>query len=175
MVADSLFREGNNTALIQAEAKYRDFQNRFPTSDRAAYVQAQIAASLGERIERPDRDQEITRKALSAYEDLLRLYPTSSYAESSGEQIRRVKTSLAEHEFIVGRFYLRYGLPAAAAKRLEYLLANYPEYGERDKALLHLGLVYRKLDRSDDAQATFSRLRSEHPDSRWIEDIPKGS
>lgn len=173
LVADSLFREGGDTSLIQAEAKYRDFQNRFPTSDRAAYVQAQIAASLAARIERPDRDQEVTRKALAAYEDLLRLYPTSSYAEQAGPQIEAVRSSLAEHEFVVGRFYLRFGMPGAAASRLEGLLADYPAYAGRDKALLHLGLSYRKMQRKDDAQAAFSRLRAEHSGSPWIAEIPK--
>jgi len=173
LVADSLFREGGDTAMIQAEAKYRDFQNRFPTSDRAAYVQAQIAASLAARVERPDRDQEITRKALGAYEDLLRLYPTSEYAASAQAEIERVRSNLAEHEFIVGRFYLRFGMPAAAAARLETLLAEYPAYGERDKALLHLGLSYRKMKLDDKAAEAFARLRSDHPDSRWIEKIPE--
>ena len=35
-----------------AEGKYRDFQTRFPTSRRAAYVQYQIANSLIERLEK---------------------------------------------------------------------------------------------------------------------------
>ncbi|MCM2269626.1 MAG: outer membrane protein assembly factor BamD [Thermoanaerobaculia bacterium] len=175
LVADSNFKEGGDTGFIQAEAKYRDFQNRFPTSDRAAYVQSQIAASLAARVERPDRDQEITRKALAAYEDLLRLYPTSEYAARAGEQIEIVRSSLAEHEFVVGRFYLRFGLPGAAVRRLETLLADYPAYEERDKALLHLGLAYREMKRADEAQAAFSRLRSEHPASEWLGEIPKES
>lgn len=174
LVADSLFREGGETSLIQAEAKYRDFQNRFPTSERSAYVQAQIAASLAARIERPDRDQEITRKALAAYEDLQRLYPTSEYAAAAGEQIEKVRSSLAEHEFVVGRFYLRFGMPAAAASRLEALLLDYPAYAERDKALLHLGLSYRKMRMPEKAQEAFARLREEHPQSRWVEKIPEG-
>lgn len=173
LVADSLYQEGGETSFIQAEAKYRDFQNRFPTSERSAYVQSRIAASLAARIERPDRDQETTRKALAAYEDLLRLYPTSEYAESAAQEIERVRSSLAEHEFVVGRFYLRFGLPGAAASRFERLLAEYPAYTERDKALLHLGLSYRDMKRQDDAQATFSRLRAEHPESPWIDKVPK--
>jgi len=172
LVADSLFLEGGETNLIQAEAKYRDFQNRFPTSDRAPYVQFQIASSLGRRIERPDRDQAATEKALLAFEDLLRLYPTSEYAEKAAAEIRRVRANLAEHEFQVGRFYLRYGLPTAAAARLETLLAKYPEYPERDKALLHLGLAYRALNRADDAQATFSKLKTDFPGSEWLSKIP---
>ena len=173
MVADALFAEGGNTAMVQAEAKYRDFQNRFPTSERAAFVQAQVAASLSARMERPDRDQEVTRKALAAYEDLLRLYPTSPQAEAGAEPLREVRANLAAHELVVGRFYYRFGLPGAAANRLEYLLANFPAYAERDRALLYLGLAYQKMKKPEEASAAFSRLRAEHPQSPWIAEIPQ--
>lgn len=173
LAADTLFLEGSDADLIQAEAKYRDFQNRFPTSDRAAYVQYRIAKSLAERVGRPDRDQAATRRALEAFNDLQRLYPTSPYAEEARTEITRVRDNLAEHEYQVGRFYLRFGLPHAAANRLEGLLENYPLYGERDKALFHLALAYWRLDRADDAQATVSRLKSEHADSPWIAELPK--
>jgi len=173
LVADALFLEGGEANLIQAEAKYRDFQNRFPTSDRAPYVQFQIANSLAQRVERADRDQSATLKAVSAYEDLLRLYPTSDYVEEARTGLETVRAHLAEHEFVVGRFYLRFGLPGASAKRFEGLLDRFPAYPERDKALFHLGLAYRDLDRSDDAQATFGRLKSEYPGSRWVAKVPK--
>lgn len=173
LVADSLFMEGSDADLIQAEAKYRDFQNRFPTSDRAAYVQYKIAAALTQRMERPDRDQEATRKALVALEDLLRLYPTSEYAEEARTDLAKVKKNLAEHEYMVGRFYLRYGLTPAAIARLEGLLENFPDYDEKAKALYNLGLAYRKAKRADDAQATFSRLRDDFPESEFIKKIPE--
>jgi outer membrane protein assembly factor BamD len=173
LVADSLFLEGDDSGLIQAEAKYRDYQNRFPTSDRAAYVQFRIAMTLGRRTERPDRDQGTTHQALEAFEDLLRLYPTTEYAEEARSEIERVRSQLAEHEYMVGRFYMRYGLPSAAASRFEGLLESYPAYAERDKALFHLALSYDRLDRADDAQATFSRLREEHSASKWVAEIPK--
>ncbi|MGH7336907.1 MAG: outer membrane protein assembly factor BamD [Myxococcota bacterium] len=175
LVADALFLEGGETNWIQAEGKYRDFQNRFPTSDRSAYVQFQIASALARRVERSDRDQSATLKAVTAYEDLLRLYPTSQHVDEARTALELVRSSLAEHEFVVGRFYLRYGIPGACARRLEGLLDRFPTYAERDKALFHLALAYRKLQRADDAQATFARLRDEFPGSRWIEKIPKGS
>jgi len=173
LVADSLFMEGSDADLIQAEAKYRDFQNRFPTSDRAAYVQYKIAAALTQRMERPDRDQEATRKALVALEDLLRLYPTSEYAEEARTDLAKVKKNLAEHEYMVGRFYLRYGLTPAAIARLEGLLENFPDYDEKAKALYNLGLAYRNAKRADDAQATFSKLRDEFPESEYVKKIPE--
>ena len=171
-VADCYSLTGSTADLIQAEAKYRDFQNRFPTSDRAAYVQYQIASSLARRIERADRDQAATVKAREALEELIRLYPTSEYAEKSRVELETVVDRLAEHEFIVGRFYQRYGVPGAAASRIEGLLKNYPTYSGKEGALYYLGLAYIDLARPEDAQTAFARLREEHPESRFLRKIP---
>jgi len=173
LVADSLFMDKSTANLIQAEAKYRDYQNRFPTSNRAAYVQFRLASSLAERIGRPDRDQKTTRDALAAFQDLIRLYPTSEYVEAARDEIRKVESNLAEHEYLVGRFYLRYGLPAASAVRFETCIDQYPQFGRRDEALYYLGLTYRRLARPEDAENAFSRLRRDFPGSEWISEIPK--
>ena len=172
LVADCYSLTGSTADLIQAEAKYRDFQNRFPTSDRAPYVQFQIASSLARRIERADRDQAATVKAREALEELIRLYPTSEYADKARLELETVFDRLAEHEYIVGRFYQRYGVPGAAALRIEGLLKNYPAYSGKDAALYYLGLAYRDLARPEDAQAAFARLREEHPESRFTSKIP---
>lgn len=173
LVADAYYLQGGDSNYIQAEAKYRDYLNRFPTSDRAAYAQFQIGNSLFQRMEKPDRDQSPTHKALEAYQDLLRLYPGSEYAVQAREQIRLVRAHLAEHEFIVGHFYLRFGLPRSAAGRFEYLLENYPEYPETDKILYFLGLAYTREEKTDKARETFERLRREYPESPYIRRIPE--
>ena len=128
---------------------------------------------LGRRIERPDRDQAATVKALQAYEDLLRLYPTSPYAEKARTEMTTVRDRLAEHELVVGAFYLRYGLVTAAINRLNGLLERYPAYGGRDKALYYLALSYRAAKKADDTQATVKKLREEYPQSRWLAKLPK--
>lgn len=175
LLADSYYLAGNNANWIQAEAKYRDFLNRFPTSDLAAYAQYQIANSLAARVEKPNRDQSATYKALQAYQELVRLYPTSEYAVEAEAKIDEVRNRLAEHEFVVGDFYLRYRYPTAAAGRFEQLLERFPEYDDRDKALYHLGLAYsrsRDREKYDLAEPTFERLREEYPESQWVARIP---
>lgn len=173
LAADTYFFEGGNTNHIQSEAKYRDFLNRFPTSDQASYAQFQVANSLSARMERPDRDQTVTRKALEAYKDLLRLFPTSDFAPQCQEKIVAVRANLAEHEFVVGRFYQRYGIPVAAALRFEFLLKEFPEYPSKDKVLYQLGMAYLESDNAEESQKAFDRLRAEYPESRWIRETPK--
>ena len=92
--ADAYFLGGTESDLVRAESKYRDFNNRYPTSDRAAYVQYQVALTLRTAHEasrtvispRPD-------KAIAAYEELLTLYPTS---EQAGLWPRRASTRLRD-------------------------------------------------------------------------------
>jgi outer membrane protein assembly factor BamD len=174
LAADTYYLQGGSTNFVQAEAKYRDFLNRFPTSEQAAYVQFQIANSLAKRMEKPDRDQTVTRKAVDAYEELVRLYPTSEYASQAQEQVKAVIANLAEHEFVIGRFYQRYGAPVAAVERYEFLLKNYPQYPEPDKVIYHLGVAYRDSKRGDEAKRTFDRLRSEFPQSPYLAELQSG-
>lgn len=173
LAADTFYQEGGTTNYVQAEAKYRDFLNRFPTSAQAPYVQFQIANSLAKRMEKPDRDQTVTRKALEAYRELMRIYPTSEYAAQAQEQIALVENNLAEHEFTVGRFYLRYGIGAGAVQRFEVLLDGYPQYPERDKVIYHLGLAYDLMGKTEEADKAFDRLRAEFPQSPFLAEIPQ--
>jgi outer membrane protein assembly factor BamD len=172
LVADSLYKQGGTQNLVQAEAKYRDFLNRFPTSDRAPYVQLQIGNALAARVERPDRDQSVTRQAVAAFEDLLRLYPTSEYAAEAKQRLADVRVKLGEHEFQVARFYYRYGIPVATANRLEYLLAAYPEFAEKDKVYYYLGLALKRMGKPEEAAQWFEKLRQEFPQSGYTHDIP---
>ncbi len=171
--ADALFLTGGEGNYLKAEAKYRDFLNRFPTSERGDYAQYQLARSLEERMRHPDRDQAPTRNALGAYEDLIELYPTSSWVDDARLGIARARLNLAEHEFMVGRFSLRRGFLPAAVGRFETLLELYAEYPDRDRALWCLGIAYWRQDDGEGARHAFERLRNEHPDSPYVRKIPK--
>ncbi len=174
LVADAHFLDGGSDNYIKAEAKYRDYQNRFPTSERAAYVQFQIANSLFERMLKPDRDQAATRKALEAFYDLLRIYPTSEYGASANEQILLIKDRLAKSEYIKGFFHMRsMRLPRAAASRFEGILELYPDHSEMDKVLFQLGRAYQRLQEPEKAAEVWERLRTEHPESRLTSRIPR--
>jgi outer membrane protein assembly factor BamD len=172
LVADSLYKEGGTQNLVQAESKYRDFLNRFPTSDRAAYVQLQIGNSLAERAERPDRDQTVTRQAVTAFEDLQRLYQTAEEAQQGKQRLADMRSKMGDHEFEVAKFYYRYGIPVATVNRLNFLLSTYPEYAAKDKVYYYLGLALSRMGKPEEAGQWFDKLRTEFPSSAFVSDIP---
>lgn len=173
LAADALYLDGGTESYVKCEAKYRDFLNRFPTSERSDYAQFQVANCLAERVEKPDRDQKVTYQALEAYQELMRLYPTSPYAAEARTRIDEVTDRLAAHEMIVGHFYLRFRVCSATIHRLEYLQEEYPSYGEMDRAIFNLGLAYDSCNRLDDADAAFERLRQRYPDSPYLAKLEK--
>lgn len=182
LAADALFLRGGYQSYVEAEQRYRDFLNRFPTSDRASYAQFRLAESLFERIEKPDRDQQTAHQALTEFENVRRLYPTSQYAGQAAQKIVDVRNQLAEHEFVVGAFYFRYRTPSAAAERFKGLLEGYPDYPEPDKINAYMCLIYAQvlqrvtsdagLERFDELREACERLWNEYPDSRWIKKVP---
>lgn len=173
LAADSFYLDGGQENYVRAESRYRDFLNRFPTSDRADYAQFQIANSLAQRAEPPDRDQTVTRQATEAYQDLLRLFPTSEHVEGAEKGLIEMRNRLAAHEWVVGHFYFRFGMFGAAASRFEYLLERYPEYPEIDRVLFYLGRARLQNQEPTEARDVFRRLREEYPDSPWIAEIPE--
>ena len=181
LVADAHFLQGGSQNFIKAEAKYRDFQNRFPTSERSAYVQYQIAASLAGRMRRPDRDQSISHDALEAYQDLLRLFPESDKADEARRQIEVVKATLAEAEFLVGNYNFRRARFAkcgavcfrAAVTRFERLLEEYPAYSEKDKIYYYLGLARLEIGEDEKAEEALQLLEAEYKGSKFLQGLER--
>ena len=179
LAADSMFLAGGHRNYVKAQARYRDFLNRFPTSDRAAYAQFQLGLSIARRMVRPDRDMSISTEALGAFEDVRRFYPTSEYAELAAAEAVLVRHHLARHELIVARFYMRYqryGTAFAAIDRMEKILEDYPTFPETDAVLFYLCRAYSTSGTEglqEKARKTSFRLQTQYPESKYVKKLPK--
>ncbi len=171
--ADALFLAGGIDNFVLCEAKYRDFINRFPTSEQADYAQFQIANCLSERMEKPDRDQDEAHKALEAYEELFRLYPTSDHADEARAKAEGVRNQLALSEILVGEFYVRYRLCRAAIGRLEPITENYPAFTDREDLLFFLGRAYLQCRQVDQAADVLAELTRDYPNSKHLPKLQK--
>ena len=79
----------------EASASYTAFQAFHPGHPKAAYALFQKGMSHFKEVLSVDRDQTKTKKALFAFEDLVKFYPESPYAEKSKEVVSFLRTRLA--------------------------------------------------------------------------------
>jgi outer membrane protein assembly factor BamD len=167
LVADSYFRQGGATGYTEARFRYRDYLNRYPGAPQRDYSRYQFAVCYDKEHEKPDRDQTSTREALEQYRVLLQEFPDSAYVSVARERIRRLTDALADHEFLVGYFYIRKGAPGAALSRFTAIEQRYPDYASKDRLFYYEAEALKRLGRGEEASRYYSRVIEEFPASLY--------
>jgi outer membrane protein assembly factor BamD len=125
-VADTFFVRSDPESLTEAQLRYRDFANRFPSDPNRAYALLMLGKCHFKQGRGSGRDLTPVREARAAFEQVVELFPDSPHAAEARELLASCLEDLARHELEVARYYLRNGRPEGARLRLEYLMANYP-------------------------------------------------
>lgn len=168
-IADTYFEQGDPINLVEAQYKYRDFINRYPTSESADYAMLRIAMCSFRQMERADRDQAKTREAVEKFDDMLRAHPKSALRAEAETGRQEALNRLARHEHIVARYYIKRGSNQSAVNRLNYLIDTYANYDDRAGAFYDLGQALSRLGRNGEARLYFERVVSEFPQSEYAE------
>jgi outer membrane protein assembly factor BamD len=168
-IADTFYEQGDPVNLVEAQYKYRDFINRYPTSDQADYAMLRIAMCSHRQMEKPDRDQQKTREAVEKFNEMLQAHPKSALRAEAEAKRQEALDRLARHEHIVAKFYMKRGSNTAAVQRLNFLIDTYPNYKERAAAFFDLGQALSHLGRNGEARLYFERVVTEFPQSEFAE------
>ena len=129
-VADAHF---HREEYAEAIAAYADFLQLHPKNDAIPYVLYQIGECYYEQLLSEDRDQTPTRRAISAFQRLLKEHPNSTYADTAKERIQDCRKLLAQHELYVANFYFKSKYYEAALGRFQGVLAGYRDVLPLDK------------------------------------------
>ena|GEM_PF-211382 len=143
LIADSYFY-GSRSSYLEAEVEYQSLLNYFPRHTQREYVLYRIALCRYATIENGERDQTATHKAIEAFSRLLQEAPGTPYATDVRAKITQCWKRLAEHELVVGIFYVNTFQYAAAETRLKGMLETYPEYSDRERAYYYMGEALRR-------------------------------
>jgi (p)ppGpp synthase/HD superfamily hydrolase len=138
-------------------------------ADRAHRIAAEtrdIYAPLAHRLGMAGIKRELedlSLKALDpdAYQELIRLYPTSEYAAQSQEQMKTVLDNLAEHEFIRAEDLVRAQFTAAQQGDDEGALAS--TRSVLGDVLVNLARLYSEQGRMQEAGEHWNELRAVDP------------
>jgi len=153
----------------EATAAYELFLKTHPGHPQTALVLFRLGLCYYRQMLPADRDQTATRNARITFLNLRKLYPDDANAANAAELIKVCDERLAEHEFLIGHFYLRTDKPLAASLRLEPLLAGAPAFSRRAEVYYDLLRAYLALDRDADAKQIFTRMQGEFPDHQLTE------
>jgi outer membrane protein assembly factor BamD len=147
--ADSFYKEGGTSNMVQAIAEYKDFITFFPFLDEAPYAQMQVGMGHYRMMEKSDRDSTQAQQAEQEFQAFMLKYPQSPLTPKAEQYLRDVQEILADGEFKIGRYYyLRArsypaAYPAATARLME-VSQRYPLYSQADQALWMLADVYMR-------------------------------
>lgn len=168
-IADSFYKEGGTSGLVQAKAEYKDFQTYFPNDPDAAEAQMRAAMTHYRQMEKPDRDGSQARDAEDEFKYMLAQYPKSQYAPEAQQKLREVQEVRAEGNFQVGRqYYLRHSY-RAAVDRFKESIQKYPDYSGQDKTLYLLGQSYERSNNDRAAGDAYSKIVQYFPKSDYFD------
>jgi len=152
-----------NKAVQSAER----FLSIHPGNKDAPYAYYLIAVCYYEQISDVTRDQKITLQAKQALTDVVRRYPTTTYASDAKIKLDLVNDHLAGKEMTIGRYYERSGKWLAATLRFRNVVDNYQTTSHAPEALYRLVEGYMSLGVSEEAKKAAAVLQRNYPDSVW--------
>ena len=169
-MADATFYAGDSLSLIDARPLYDDFVILYGDHERAPYAKLQAGACLLEQVNHPSRDQSMTHESIDDLNGVIERYPGSDYAGVARVKIDNAKNNLAEHDFLIGKFYLKKKAYLPAEKRFRNVLLNYPAYPERDKLYFALGKTMVLSDNMEEGRIYLGKLIESWPNSPYAKE-----
>jgi len=159
------FYEANDYA--QAEASLDRFIQLYPADSLTEYAYYLKALVFYEQIVDVERDADMTRRALFAFEDLLRRYPDGPYSRDAQLKADLARSHLAGKEMAVGRFYLKQGHYAAALTRFAIVVRDFDRTNQIPEALYRMTEGYLSLGLTEEADRVAEVANYNFPDSVW--------
>ena len=155
----------NEKRYDEARAEYQRFIELFPQHERVDEARYYMGLSFFRQMEKADRDQTLSKKAIAEFQTLVTEFRDSQYAADARAKLAQCRRMLAQNELYVGKFYFDRGAYGAAIRRFETILKEHPGSEYDDQALYYLGESLWELEQKGPARAAFERVISQFPDS----------
>ena len=164
MSAFSYYAARDYNKSVQAAQRFLAIH---PGNREAPYAYYLIALCNYEQISDVTRDQKTTKLALDAMNEVIRRYPTSSYASDARLKLDLINDHLAGKEMDIGRAYQRQGKWLAATIRFRTVIDKYQSTSHSPEALYRLTESYLAVGIPQEAQKAASVLGANYPGNDW--------
>lgn len=115
-----------------------------------------------------ERDQQASRDAYQAFEQLVQAFPDSKYSDDARARMGYIVNALADYELHVARYYYQRQAYVAAANRAQLAVREYPQTPAVEEALYIMAASYDKLG-LEQLRADAERvLTKNYPNTRYV-------
>lgn len=144
-IADVYYLQG---AYGEAAASYESFRDLHPNHEKTPYAMFRIGKSyFNDLPSTTARDLTPGQKALENYQEFIRLYPTAPEVPEAKEDIKHLRSMLAEKEFSIGEFYFKRDIYDSCKPRFKKVIELYPETTWAEKAKEKLQIAEKKKNK----------------------------
>jgi outer membrane protein assembly factor BamD len=164
MAAWAFYKENNYNRAIAALQRFVELN---PADKRVDYAYYLIGLSYYEQIVDVERDAEMTRLALNAFEELQRRFPASPYSRDAALKTDLARSHLAGKEMAVGRYYLKSGHYGAALRRFQRVIDDFQTSNQTPEAMFRMTEAYLALGLVEEADRVATVATYNYPDSVW--------
>lgn len=168
--------------LMAAYSYYKDREyetaivalNRFirlhPSHRDIAYAYYLKSLSYFEQVRDVKRDQTPAEEAYKSFDEVVKRFPDSRYAQDARNKMVLVQDHLAGQEMEIGRWYQRRNQYLAAVNRYQVVVTKYQTSRQVPEALHRMTESYTALGLTDEARRVASVLGHNYPSSEWYFD-----
>lgn len=115
-----------------------------------------------------ERDQQASRDAHQAFEQLVQAFPDSKYSDDARARMGYIVNALASYELHVARYYFQRQAYLAAANRAQLAVREYPQTPAVEEALYIMAASYDKLGLEQLRTDAERVLTKNYPNTRYI-------
>ena len=146
------------------------FMRLHPSHPDVAYAQYMLGICAYEQMPIVERDQKTAEQALSAFEDVVRRFPTSAYAKDAKIKVAFIQNHLSGKEMDIGRYYQSQKSYLAAINRFKDVINRFQTTAMVPEALHRLVECNLALGLVDEAQRLAAVLGHNYPNNQWYVD-----
>ncbi|QMT30929.1 outer membrane protein assembly factor BamD [Alysiella filiformis] len=176
---ETAYAHYKNEEKEKALAAIARFQQHFPASvdmDYALYLKGLVLfdedQSFLNRLasqDWSDRDPAANRQAFYAFEELVKKYPQSKYADDSRKRMSQLVDALGGHEIAIARYYAKRGAWVAANNRAQRVIEQFQNTRYVEEALAIMVFSYKKMDKPQLAEDAERVLQKNFPQSPYLQ------
>lgn len=182
---DSIYAyyENGDTALAAATAdRYIHLYPRSSQVDYAYYMKGladfeQPRGTLAKvlPLDPSYRDPGTQLQAYTDFSILVQRYPDSKYTPDAHQRMIYLRNMFAQSELNVAEFYMKRKMYVAASNRAGYIVENYPQAPQSEKALVILVEADRALGLTQAADDALNVLQASYPHSKALKKLQNGN